>query len=460
VTRNGVQWAILGGGMLGLRLAQKLSSEGCAVTVFEAASCLGGLASAWDLDGIVWDRHYHVILASDRCTQALVAELGLSEEMRWKCTRTGFFTDGRLISMSNALEYLLFPPIGPIDKIRLALTILYASRIRDYSQLDHIPVAAWLQKWSGRRTFEKVWLPLLRAKLGNSYEDTSAAFICSVIARLYGARQSGGSRTEQMGYLQGGYATLLASYAERLRRTGVDIRLNQATRRVEPVDGGVRVTLTSGVVHHFDNVVLTVPSPVAATVCDALTGSEIAALRKIRYQGVICASVLLRRSLAGFYVTNITDPALPFTGVIEMSALVDKSQFRGHTLVYLPKYAAPDDPVFGCDDREIQRTFVEGLRTIYPDLLSEDILAFRVSRARYVMPIPTLGYSEMVPPMSTSLPGVFIVNSSQIVNGTLNVNETLQLADRAAQYVTSIAHSRGQRAQDGHDRPMTARASA
>jgi hypothetical protein len=32
--------------------------------------------------------------------------------------------------------------------------------------------------------------------------------------------------------------------------------------------------------------------------------------------------------------------------------------------------------------------------------------------------------------MTTSLTGLFLVNSSQIVNGTLNVNETLTLADR------------------------------
>ena len=33
--------------------------------------------------------------------------------------------------------------------------------------------------------------------------------------------------------------------------------------------------------------------------------------------------------------------------------------------------------------------------------------------------------------MRTSIPGVAVVNSSQIVNGTLNVNETVQLAGRA-----------------------------
>jgi pSer/pThr/pTyr-binding forkhead associated (FHA) protein len=34
--------------------------------------------------------------------------------------------------------------------------------------------------------------------------------------------------------------------------------------------------------------------------------------------------------------------------------------------------------------------------------------------------------------MLTSVPGLFIVNSAQIVPGTLNVNETIQLANQAA----------------------------
>jgi hypothetical protein len=32
--------------------------------------------------------------------------------------------------------------------------------------------------------------------------------------------------------------------------------------------------------------------------------------------------------------------------------------------------------------------------------------------------------------MKTSLDGMYVVNSSHIVNGTLNVNETVQLAER------------------------------
>jgi hypothetical protein len=53
-----------------------------------------------------------------------------------------------------------------------------------------------------------------------------------------------------------------------------------------------------------------------------------------------------------------------------------------------------------------------------------------VSRVRHVFPIATLGYSRSLPPIETSVPGAYLLNSAHIVNGTLNVNETLGLVER------------------------------
>ena len=75
----------------------------------------------------------------------------------------------------------------------------------------------------------------------------------------------------------------------------------------------------------------------------------------------MCASLLLRPSLSGYYLTYLIDD-LPFTAVVEMTALVDRGQLGGHTLVYLPKYVAPDDPLFEVSDDEIEARFLAGLR--------------------------------------------------------------------------------------------------
>jgi len=130
-------------------------------------------------------------------------------------------------------------------------------------------------------------------------------------------------------------------------------------------------------------------------------------------------------------VTNITDPA-PFTGVIEMTALVDKKDFGNNSLIYLPKYVSSSDPYFDKRVEDIRDIFLDALEKMYPNFRKKDVLAFKVSRVKNVFPLPIVGYSDFAPAFRTSLENIFIANSSQIVNGTLNVNETIQLAERFA----------------------------
>ena len=49
-----LKWAIVGGGMLGLTLAHRMSDQGHDVTLIEAADELGGLTSVWELGSVTW----------------------------------------------------------------------------------------------------------------------------------------------------------------------------------------------------------------------------------------------------------------------------------------------------------------------------------------------------------------------------------------------------------------------
>ena len=87
---------IVGGGMLGMTLALRLSQAGHRVTIIEAAPSPGGLAAPQTIGGFTWDRFYHVILLSDANLRALLDELGISSRLFWRTTRTGFYVDDRL----------------------------------------------------------------------------------------------------------------------------------------------------------------------------------------------------------------------------------------------------------------------------------------------------------------------------------------------------------------------------
>lgn len=416
--------AIIGSGFLGLTLALRLVEIGAKVTVYESAPEIGGLASAWRIGDVVWDKHYHVTLLSDSFTRKIVEEIGLADEFEWVETKTGFYTDGKLVSMSNTLEFLQFPPLDLISKFRLGGTIFYAARVKDWKALEKISVEDWLTKLSGKKTFEKMWKPLLKAKLGEAYKETSAAFIWATIQRMYAARNSG-LKKEMFGYVRGGYARILEKFGEHLQAKGVNVCLNSRIEKIEKVESGKWKVENE---EQFDQVILTCPSNIAAKILPQLAENEKQKLTKIKYQGIVCASVLMKKSLSEFYVTNITDET-PFTGIIEMSALVDKQEFGGNALVYLPKYVAPDDELFEKTDAEIEDIFLSALEKMYSQFKREDVVEFKISRVRQVFPLPTIEYSENVSNIKTSLENVFIVNSAQITNGTLNVNETIQLAE-------------------------------
>jgi len=434
-----VHWGIVGGGMLGMTLAWELAKAGRRVSLFESAPEPGGLAAAWRLGDIVWDRHYHVTLLSDAALRGLLYELGLDRDMRWAKTRTGFYWGGGLHPFSSALDFARFPLLSPFEKLRFGAAIYRASRLRSPAPIDALTVEQWLTQISGPGVFRKLWQPLLRSKLGDDYRSTSASFMWATIQRMFAARRSG-LRAELFGYLPGGYARILDTFAAALRGRGVCIHLNARVREVATAPGGgAEIKFAGSTIERCDRVVLAVPAPVAASLCPSLASGELELLRAVEYQGVICASLLLRRPLSEFYITNIADGSIPLTGIIEMSCLVDRELLHGHTLVYLPRYLRPDSPDFQQPDEQIQSRYFAALRRVHPSLSENEVLASRVSRARYVFARPVPGSSSRMPPIDTSLSHIHLLNSAHIAGGTLNVNETVQLAKRHARRFLELA---------------------
>ena len=422
--------------MLGLTLAMRMAKQGHDVTLIEAAPSLGGLASVWNIGDIEFDRHYHVTLLSDSRLRNLVSEIGLEDEMRWIETKTGFYTDDKLYSMSNTKEFLQFPPLTLIEKLRLGGTIFYASKISNWKRLEKLPVAKWLRRWSGAGTFKKIWEPLLKAKLGDSYKITSAAFIWAHISRMYKARRTG-LKKEMFGYVKGGYRTIINRLIEVMQEQGVTVKTASPIENIRKLDDGQFEVKYAGQdrADHFDKVIMTTPNSILSRVCGDLNEDEKRRFGSVEYLGIVCASVLLKKGLSPYYVTNITDDWVPMTAVIEMTTIVDPEELGGKSLVYLPKYVPSDHELFEKSDEEIQESFLSALDRMYPEFSRDDVIDFKLSRVRSVMAIPTLKYSELLPPMKTSVEGLYVVNSSYILKGNLNVNESITIAEDAMRTV-------------------------
>lgn len=431
--------AVIGGGFTGMVCALRLLQAGYRVTVLESQPSLGGLTASQNFGPFFWDRFYHCILTSDQALLGLLAELGLSDQLCWTATEVGFFSHGHLYPMTSPRDLLRFPHLSPIDKLRLGLATLYAAHIRNGDRLEEIPLEAWTRRLFGARVYREMWEPLFRCKLGEMRHQASAAFLWGTLRRLYSTREKGPEKQEKLGYVHGGYGAVFARLQQRVAELGGCIRTGVSIRSVRSVPSDFdpaysQVAISSAEeAMRFDGAVLTLPNRAVSACLETGNAAYMERLAEPRYLGLICCVLLLRRRLSPFYVTNITEQC-PFTGIIEMTNLIDRQrETAGFHLVYLPRYTMSDDPLFNASDADVWGYFSPQLRRIHPDLKDEHIEARFVFRERAVQPVPTLGYSRIAPPVATPVPGVYLANTAQILNNTLNNNVMTMLAQAACE---------------------------
>lgn len=414
---------------MGMALSFKLAGPGKELSLFERNAQWGGLATYHDYGDFDWDRFYHVILPQDRDLLGILDDIGLKDELRWKQTLTGYFVNQRTYSISSTKEFLLFPPLSMFAKFRLAWTILKGSRIDDWSQLEDKTVEEWLVKLGGRSTFEKFWKPLLLAKLGENYKRVSAVFIWTYIKRLFAARDSS-AKKEQMGYVAGGYKTVFERLESELVKKNVSLHNNTSVEHIRPAENGGMYLTANGEEQYFDKVIFTSPSSVLEQVADESLVSIKGDHRKVEYLGVVCMVLRTTRELTPYYVVNISDAKIPFTGVIGMTALVDRQYTAGQHLTYFPKYMINTDPMLQQSDEKLKKTFLEGVKNMYPDLKEEEIIGVHLNRAFKVQPLQVLHYDQIRPRTKTLHEDFYLLNTSQFINDTLNNDSVARHVNR------------------------------
>ncbi|MCW5515656.1 NAD(P)/FAD-dependent oxidoreductase [Muriicola sp. Z0-33] len=420
--------AIIGGGFMGLVLAHKISKTNAKVKVFERETQPGGLSTYHDYEHFIWDRFYHVILPTDADLIHLMEEIGLGDQINWRRSMTGYYVQNKFYSISSLKEFLFFPPLNIIDKLKLGFTIFYGSRIKNWKTLEKITAKDWLIKIGGKKTYEKFWSPLLLAKLGEMHESVSAVFIWSYIKRLFQARSSAAQK-EHMGYVSGGYKTVFDRLQELLVQKDAELLLDCSVKKIIPgASGGITVFYNDRE-EHFDKLIFTAPLN-ALNILAAPKLVEVTKKQKpIEYLGVICMVMLTEQPLTPYYVLNIADKEIPFTGVIGMSTLVDLEETGGKYITYFPKYATADDTYWQKTDQELEDIFLKGVQKLYPEFNMGTVNSVHINKAMKVQPLQVLNYSEFIPKIQTKNPDFYVLNTSQFVNETLNNNTVTQHID-------------------------------
>jgi protoporphyrinogen oxidase len=435
--------AIIGGGIMGVTLAYKLSQrDDLDITIYERGADLGGLAGFMLYDGVRMDRFYHTILSSDMSMQTLIKESGVDNRLHFTETKQGFYDNGKLYPFNTPVDLMTYPPLNVFQRFRLGLQIIYAQSESDWRNMDTIPVEKWLVKVSGRGVYDKVWKPLLRAKFDTTFKDVPATYIWSRLKRMMGTRQ-GVTSKEMMCYLENGYYTLIEALAEKCSARGVHTRLKTAIEEIVIENGQATGVRTADGVEPYDLVLSTLASPILAPLIPGAPQAFRDQLARQEYLGVLCPLLILKQRLIPYYVLNITDETIPFTGVVETTNLIDPQYTKNHHLVYLPKYLAPDNEMYHWSDEQVRTEWMKHFKRMFPTFDESQIEAFIVQRARYVEPIRPMNTSHEIPDIQTPVERLYMGNTVMIYpdlgNGEAATRFAQKMADRVLAELPTLA---------------------
>ena len=282
---------------MGLALAERLVRSGHHVTVYERAEQTGGLATGHDFGSFNWDRFYHVVLPSDTSLIDSCAGSG-SRTSSLARRRPTVSTSISLYSLSSGLEFLKFPLLNLFGQAPSGARRSCTARASTTGAVWRgMTVVELLVRVSGRATFEKMWQPLLLAKLGENYGRVSAVFIWTYIKRLFSARDGAAQKRAPRLRFRAATGRSSAHLLELIEQGGGRRSEAASKWRASGRSRGrgiavVRLRPSRG----FDKVICTGPVQVLRRVADAaLVAAPLAG--DVEYLGVVCVALVTQRAV-------------------------------------------------------------------------------------------------------------------------------------------------------------------
>ena len=438
---------VVGAGVAGLASAIRLAEHGVSVAVVDPASQAGGLAGGFEVGGGSVERYYHHLFRSDVVAQRWVAELGLGHRLEWRTATMGFYAGGRLFPFGTPASLLRFPLLGMPDRVRLGARIRQLSAVPSPDEFEQITAVEWLRARASTAELRVFWMPLLHAKFGLDADRVSMAWLWA----RFRARAGGQSlvERERLGYLRGGFQQLGDAMVERARAAGADIRLGERVESIAVVDGSVTGLRTSSGDIAARGVIWTPSLNVAARMVPDMPDDVRNACASVAYHSAVVVVVELPAPVLPCYWVTIGDSALPFTVAVEHTRFVPAADYGGRTVVYLGRYARPDDPVMALPDEALLRRFLEAAAYAFSPAFREP-LAAHAFRAPGAQPIVPPGWSRNRPPMHSGVGGLVLANMAQIYPWDRGINYSVSLGEQAATELIADLETRPDGQATGH----------
>lgn len=422
--------AVLGGGITGLAAAHFLAKAGHRPIVFEASPELGVLVTDFEHLGTRLDRWPRVVRPDDSELLAVIAEVGLADQLQWSDTAAGVILDGRLYGLDTPVDLMRFRALSPSDRLRTGLAALYVAAVgRGGAELDDVLAVDWLHDLFGPRAFDRLWDPLLRAKFGDPYGDLPAYWVWHRLRREWNGTR--GTR----GTLRCGHHGLATALRDAVLRHGGRVRPPSSIEVVEENPAGILVGTGAGG-ERFDAVLSSLPLPLLAGVTRGAL-SEAIPLPDLRYRAVVNAVVVSRRRLERFYATAVKDTRFPFQSVVETTHVIPPEWLDGRHLAYVTSCCDTESERYQSSDDVVAGQAMAGLGAVYPNFRRREVEAVYVFRAPHAEPVCTVGHLRRRPAPRVGQSRLYICDGAQAYPQTTAWNANTGVA-LAAQSVTCL----------------------
>ncbi len=429
-----MNYAILGGGALGLMTAYRLTQAGQAVMVFEQEPIAGGLASGFHVssDEQMWlEKFYHHLFRSDTTVIHAIEELGLGDRLEWLRPRSVCLIDGKTEQLDSPLSLLRFKPLRIDERLRVAAVVAFL-KVVPPAWLEGKTADAWLRRWMGKRPYGMLFEPLFVGKFGTLKDEIALPWFW---ARIH-------DRTTQLGYVRGGFQHVYERLVERITQAGGKVLLGTHVEKVEQVvndteDKPQWSVQTSKGTWTFDRVISTLPTRLSCRLIPALPEDYRAKYDWGQAYGAHCLVLSLDRQLTDSYWINICDSGYPFTGLFEHTNFRSPAEYDGKHLLYLGNYRPMNDPLFSQTKEEVMTDFLPHLQRLVPSFRPENVQESWLFKAPFAQPIVTTDYKAHIPPLETPLAGLWLANMFQIYPHDRGQNYSFELAERLVKEITS-----------------------
>jgi protoporphyrinogen oxidase len=428
--------AVIGAGIGGMAAAYDLCRAGHAVTIFEGADYVGGLAAGFKEPHWDWsvENFYHHWFASDKHMLGLIEELGWSKDVLFPRPYTVMYYKGRFYPFDSILAALKFPGLGwGLDKVRFGLVGLYLRLTSNWRALEKVTVDRWMRRWAGKRVYELMWEPLMTGKFGERY--ARVVNMAWMWARIK-------ARTTRLGTFKGGFQAFSDRFAARLKEMGVDIRLSTPVERIQAdPSGGMLVSQPEGI-EAFDQVLFTGSPGLMAKLAPSLPPGYLQGLLSLKHMGAVVMVLSLKHPLSkeGYYWYNIPKTAgFPFLALVEHTNFLKPEYFGGEHIIYIGDYLEPEHEHFRLSQEELLERFLPSLPHINPAFTRDWISKTWLFRTAYAQPVPEVNHSRNIPAIQTPLPGLYFASMSQVYPWDRGTNFAVEIGRRTARLM--IQHS-------------------